>query len=297
VSIGITRNDEIIAVPFNRSSQIWSMKPTGDSRTAVQLTTGLADGRPGLAQLPDGRVGYITRSGDNLDVWIMDADGTNRKQLTSEPRNVEELRATSDGRYFVFSARRDGRSHLYRLETDGSNLTQLTDGDSIEVDSTISPDGRWVVYGYNLFDDTSAKIRLRKISIDGGQPMPFSDVACDTPHFSPDGRSVSCVTGDGKIAIVSADDGSLVKVIEPVRIPVLNVGARWAPEGQALMYIAERNRVGNIWLHPIHGDPPKPLTDFTSGDIYNFAFSHDGSRLYVARGYQIRNAVLITNFR
>jgi Tol biopolymer transport system component len=119
----------------------------------------------------------------------------------------------------------------------------------------------------------------------------------DTPHYSPDGRFISVVTKDYRIGIVSADTGALVRVFEPVQNPVLNVGARWTPDGQALVYVAERNKAGNIWRQPINGDPPQPLTDFTSGDIYNFAFSHDASRLYVARGYQIRNAVLISNFK
>ena len=43
--------------------------------------------------------------------------------------------------------------------------------------------------------------------------------------------------------------------------------------------------------------PNSPLTDFGSGDIYNYNFSSDGKRLYLARGYSTRNAVLIRNFK
>jgi TolB protein len=296
-NIGITNNDEVIAVPFNRSSQIWAMDAEGDSGAAVQLTSGLADGRPGIAPLPNGRVGYITRSGDNLNIWIMDADGSNRSQLTNEPPITEELRSTLDGRYFVFSARRDGRSHLYRIDGDGSNLTQLTFGDSLEIDSTISPDGEWVAYSSFVVKDGNSSTRLWKVSIHGGEPLPLSDGEFETPHYSPDGKFVSVVTKDNKIGILSSDDGRLIKVFEPAPKSVLNTGAHWTSDGRALMYIVHRQNVSNIWLQPINGDPPQPLTYFTSGDIYNFAFSSDGARLYLARGYQIRNAVLIANFR
>lgn len=70
-----------------------------------------------------------------------------------------------------------------------------------------------------------------------------------------------------------------------------------AADGKALVYIVLYKNVGNLRLQPINGCEARPLTDFTGGDIYNFAFSDDGAKLFVARGYSIRNAVLISNFR
>jgi len=55
-----------------------------------------------------------------------------------------------------------------------------------------------------------------------------------------------------------------------------------------------QNGVSNIWSQPVDGGEPKPLTDFTSGSIYHFAYSLDGTRLFLARGQQIRDAVLIS---
>lgn len=292
LSLGITDRDEILVVPYNRSSQIWRMNTDGEARTAVQITNGQTDGRAGIAPLADGRIGYISRVGDNLGIWTVNADGTDRKQLVSEPPVVEELRAAPDGRFFVFSARRDGKSHLYRIDTNGANLEQLTFGSSYEVDSTISPDSSWIVYN----SDDGSKNRILKIPSSGGEPVQLGDTDCRTPHFSPDGKFVSCVTGE-KIVIISTTDGSLVKIFETQKNPILNIGARWTPDGQRLIYILYRQNVCNLWQQPLDAAPPKPLTDFTSGDIYNFAFSSDAKNLYVARGYQIRNAVLIKNFR
>jgi Tol biopolymer transport system component len=69
------------------------------------------------------------------------------------------------------------------------------------------------------------------------------------------------------------------------------------PDGKSLAYIAYTRGVANIYIQPIDGKPAHALTDFTSGDIYNFAFAADGSRLYLARGYAVTNAVLISNFK
>jgi Tol biopolymer transport system component/DNA-binding winged helix-turn-helix (wHTH) protein len=297
-SLGITDNDEILAVPFNRSSQIWQMNPNGDSRTAVQITNGLADGRAGLATLADGRIAYIARVGENLSVWLADADGQEQKQITYDPPFVEEVRGSPDGGFLVFSAAAgDQRSHLFRMDADGANLRQLTFGNSYNSDSTVSPDGNWIVYASQSRDKIDAKHSLLKIPSAGGEPVLLSDTDCYAPKFSPDGQFISCVRG-AKFIIISAADGSVVKTFEPVKIPHLSVGAHWSPDGRELIYIAHQKGFSNLWRQPLDGgEPPRPLTDFTSGEIHNLAFSADGSRLYVARGYQLRDAVLIKNFR
>jgi Tol biopolymer transport system component/DNA-binding winged helix-turn-helix (wHTH) protein len=297
-SLGVTDKDEILAVPFNRSSQIWSMDAGGDSGTAVQITTGQADGRGGIAPLADGRVSYLTRNGDGFSIWLMGADGTGRNQLTTDPPNIEELRAAPDGSFFVFAAPLDRLSHLYRVDADGTNLTQLTFGDSHEIDSSVSPDGKWVVYASMVFNSGYGKSALWKIASGGGEPVRLADIECTTPHFSPDGKFVSCVVEYlKKIIVISAEDGSVVKTFTSDKTSVLNTGSRWTPDGKALAYIAFHNNVGNIWLQPINGDAKYQMTDFTSGDIFNFAFGATDSRLYLARGHSIRNAILISNFK
>ncbi len=299
VSLGVTDKDEILAVPFKRLSQIWTMDASGDSRTVAQLTNGQADGRGGIAPLADGRVAYLTRNGDGFSIWLMNADGSGRKQLTTDPSAIEELRAAPDGRFFIFAARREGRSHLYRVNADGGNLMQLTSGESNEIDSTISPDGNWIVYDSVVVNDNQERTAMWKVSSDGGLPVRLADNVCTTPNYSPDGKFISCVSvRDGsKISIISADDGAPIKTFAITVQPVLNIGAKWTPDGKALAYIVFQKNINNIQLQPVNGDAAYPLTDFTSGNMYNFTFSSDGSRLYTARGYATRNAVLIRNFR
>ncbi len=48
ISLGVTKDGGVLAVPGTRSCQIWSMDPNGDAASAVQITRGAADGRPGL---------------------------------------------------------------------------------------------------------------------------------------------------------------------------------------------------------------------------------------------------------
>jgi Tol biopolymer transport system component/DNA-binding winged helix-turn-helix (wHTH) protein len=295
-SLGITNENSIIAVPHNRLSQIWAMNADGDSRSAVQITKGVADGRSGIAPLPDDRVGYITRNGENLSLWTVNANGTNQKQVFNELPFIEELRATPDGRYFIFSARRDKYNHLYRLDADGTNLKQLTSGESYEIDSTVSPDSRWIFYNSNIFDGANWKSSLQKITIDGSASVRLTADGTKqfAPQISPDGKYIADVSADEKLMLMT-DDGAVIKTLGIAESPILYV--RWLANGEALTYPVYKNNIGNIWQQPISGGNLRPLTNFTNGEIFNHAFSSDGKKLYVSRGYQSRNAVLIKNFK
>ena len=293
-SLGVTDSDQVISVPFSRSSQIWTMNPDGNAKTASSLTKGSSDGRSGLAPLPDGRIAFTARISESHGGWIVDADGSNRRHIVSDPPIIEELRATPDGKYFFFSAIKNERSHLYRADADGGNVKQVTTGDTFETDSSASPDGKWIVFDSMPAKDLDNR-RLWRTSIEGGAPTKISDVKCAVPNYSPSGKYISCIW-EHTIFVISSEDGNLVHTFAAVKIPALNVGARWTPDEKSVVYMASQKGTTNLWVQPLDGSRPRRLTDFPNGNIYNFAYSHDGSKLYLARGFQIRDAVLISGF-
>lgn len=293
-SLGITADNFILAVPHKMFSQTWVMNADGDVRTAMQLTNGQADNF--VSPLPDGRVGYVTRIGGDRKIWIMNADGSDQHQIADVSPSMEELRATPDGRYFIFSARYDGFAHLYRIDTDGQNLTPLTSGESSEVDSTVSPDGRWVYYLSDVKVGNDIKTYLKKTEIDTGTTVDLKQIASPmAPHISPDGKAITIYTADG-LKIFSASDGSQISSLKTEGGAEFWIGARWTPDGRSVTYLVHRGNSNNIWVQPVSGAPARQLTDFPQGYIYTYAYSHDGTKLYVARGYQTRDAVLIKNF-
>ena len=51
--------------------------------------------------------------------------------------------------------------------------------------------------------------------------------------------------------------------------------------------------VGNFWVQPLAGGPPKQLTSFSSEIIQDFAFSADGKSMALLRGNVAKDVVLI----
>ncbi len=295
-------SNRLVTVQSETKSNIW-LAPNGEAARAATITTGVGriDGRDGLAWTPDGRIVYASNARGNLDLWVMNGDGSNQTQLTENSRINNHPAVSSDGRYIIFASDRGGTPNIWRTELDGSNPKQLTSG-SGEDNPQSSPDGKRVIY--TLLG--AGKPTLWQVSIDGGAPQQLTNKYTATATFSPDGKSIACIYREDqansplKMAVFPASGGEPARIFntaifqdEPSRLPP----PRWTPDGRALTYVVTSGDVSNIWLQPINGDSPRQLTTFKSDRIFAFEWSHDGKKLIVARGMVASDVVLISNFR
>jgi len=72
---------------------------------------------------------------------------------------------------------------------------------------------------------------------------------------------------------------------------------RWAPGGEAVDYVLTRSQVSNIWRQKLTGGPPKQVTNFESGLIFDFEWSPGGNQLALTRGNLSSDVVLISDFQ
>jgi eukaryotic-like serine/threonine-protein kinase len=151
---------------------IW-IAPEGDAKRAVQLPTGNVGffGSSGstLSWTPDNGIVFVSTETGNLDIWLMDSKGENRRQLTTNPNADFSPVVSRDGRYVVFTSSRAGNKNIWRMGIDGSDQKPLTSGVA-DGFGTISPDSRWVFYSSLV----SGKPTLWKVSIDGGTSIEIS---------------------------------------------------------------------------------------------------------------------------
>ncbi len=287
----------LVTVQTETGAGVW-IAPQGDGSRARQISSGRYDGLTGLAWMPSGKLVYTSRESGLTDVWSMDKDGKNQKQLTANARFNNYPWATSDGRYILFSSTRQGAAQrIWRMDSDGGNLKQLTEGPGDSLPQS-SSDGRWVVF----HSVSSGPIRALKVSIDGGEPVRLIDKWTANPTVSPDGNLVACFYREDqpnapiKVAVIPFAGGDPVKVLDISQSVTGPAGLRWTPDGSALTYIDTTNGVSNIWSLPLNGGPPKQLTDFKADKIFWFDFSRDGKQLVLSRGTQTSDVVLIRDF-
>jgi len=288
----------LVTVQTEVEMNLW-VAPQGDAGRAKQISSGRGDGSAGLSWMPGGKIVYTSRASGFGDIWSMEQDGKNQKQLTAHARANSYPWATPDGRYIVFtSTRARSTRSIWRMDPDGGNLKQLTEGPG-DIYPQSSPDGRWVVFQSVRSGLTSAW----RVSIDGGEPVPLTDKWTANPTVSPDGSLIACFYREGesnptvKVAVIPFAGGDPVKVLDIPYSVSGPAGLRWTPDGRALTYIDTTGGVSNIWSLPLDGGPPKRLTEFKTDQIFQFDFSRDGKQLALSRGTQTSDVILIKDFK
>jgi Tol biopolymer transport system component/DNA-binding winged helix-turn-helix (wHTH) protein len=277
-------------------SKVWTIPADNVSR-AKQLTFGSGGHRMKLSWTSGNKIVYDSSVGNSTSISIMDADGNNPKHLMGDMTGRARVHAstvTADGRYIVYVSDLTGTRHIWRMNIDGSNAIQLTDGAG-EDQPVCSPDGKWVFY----VSMEPGMLYLQKVPIEGGESVKLSDLYVHMPAVSPDGRLIACLTFSGdtpwRIAIFPVEGG------QPVNFLPNNVqGAtalRWTPDGRALTY--SENPIGSsrIWIQPLAGGPPRKLIELETDRIFDFDWSPDGKHFACIRGIWARNIIMVKNFR
>ena len=76
---------------------------------------------------PDGsRIAFTATDGGNSDVWVMAADGTGARKLTTDPALDLSPSWSPDGKRIAFVSDRAGTPQLYLMNADGSGVRRLT---------------------------------------------------------------------------------------------------------------------------------------------------------------------------
>jgi eukaryotic-like serine/threonine-protein kinase len=298
-SLSITADSSaIVAAQQDRSSRIWVGQMGDGEDRAKQLTVGKFDGLNGVAWTPNGKILCVLKTGDDSNIWLMNRDGTERKQLTADSTVKMVPQMSPDGRHIVFSSLHGESFNIWRMDADGGNQKQLTRNAFGDFDPRYTPDGQSVIY-WSWTDADSG--RIQKVSIDGGEPVPLTDYWAILPAISSDGNLIAAGYQDEQqmphLAIIPSAGGHPIKLLSLPSSVVPFAGFGWTADSGSLVYVQKRNGVSNIWSQPINGDPPKQLTNFKSDLIFKFALSADGRNLALARGTQTRDVVLIREFR
>ena len=199
------------------------------------------------------RHGHPTGSAANL--WRIDADGTNLKQLSFGAGDVGPT-CSSDSPWVYY--RNVVNQRIMRVPIAG--------GDSEIVPGTVLPDLILGVPGMGLSRD--------------GKHLAF--VAMKSGEH-----------GELKIAVLNLVGGSEPRTRILDADPRVVAETRFAPDSKSVVYIINENGADNLWLQPLDGSPGRQITNFPSDSIQNFEFSPDGKSIGVLTSHIESDVVLL----
>ena len=94
----------------------------------------------------------LLRPGE-LEIWVMDADGSNQRQVTDVGGANFAPYWHPSGEKILFSSNHQDPSgrdfEIYMVNLDGSDLTRITNSEGFDGFPVFSPDGRYLVFGSN----------------------------------------------------------------------------------------------------------------------------------------------------
>jgi Tol biopolymer transport system component len=278
-----TDGASIAALRTSADSSLWLVaaqeKGSAQQITPRSSTEGIRD----IIALNDGAIGFTARKDGDRPIWIMAEDGSARRQITSQTGGAWAVFSLPHGRGLVFTQSGDGESgvHVWRVDLDGGNLRQLTNGAGERL-MALSPDGKTL-----LFTRSELPNELWSVALDGGEPLRFLDRFNGIGRYSPDGRLffhnvLEEIDGRQRNVyyIVPTGGGEPLVRIQP---PGGAADFAWLEDGSGLTYTLTIDGVQNLWRQPADGGEPVQLTHFAEGRIPDHRHAPDGTRILVER--------------
>ena len=228
------------------------------------------------------RIAFSNLVFDNYEIYVMDADGGNRENLSNHPVDDTDPDWSPNGTKIAFVTNRDdGVFQVYVMDADGSNQIRLTYGPRDKRHPDWSPDGRKIAFTVlpNLDDD----VWIRQIDIidAGGQNREkFEDHAMQ-PSWSPDGQKIAFASTrdrSAKIYVIGADGQGLVRVTHGL---LGGQSPAFSPDGRRIAYYSWDEKFHHIHLVEADGNNGVRLTH-NQEHYVDPAWSSDGGTIAYA---------------
>jgi hypothetical protein len=201
--------------------------------------------------------------------------------------------------HILFTAipRNGGGPHLFRMNGDGSEVTQLTDAGGVRA-PFCTPDSQKAYFTIrDNADDLLAA--LWSVPLAGGTPRKeFEAHTLGSILLTPDAKFAELVLARNLAESLEIVDLTSLRIVH--RLPLdlsYSEGASplFSPDGKAIVEGATSNTGNTLRYQPIDGSPAHSMIDPTHNTITDFAWSPSGSKLGVLQLGKSSDVVLITD--
>ena len=254
---------------------------------------------------PDGKSVAFSYKGD---LYLVDSEGGEARQITSNPAYDYSPVWSPDGKTVVFASDRYGNFDIYKVSVEGGVPVRLTTHSAKETPWTFTPDGKNILFTACIQDPASSALfpkssmtELYSVSIDGGRPVQVLATPAEEVSFigktgdfiyqdCKGGENIwrkhhtSSITRD----IWKYEGGRHVKLTS---FEGEDRSPRVSKDGKTVYYLSERGGSFNVYSFP-ENDPQKitavtkhkthPVRFLTVSDDDVLCYGYDGD-IYVKK--------------
>jgi serine/threonine protein kinase/WD40 repeat protein len=311
ISPDVDRQGNIVASRTRMQFDIWRYPVDGSAeenvRKGVQITH-----QTGSVQTPsvspgDRELVYLSDSGGHGNLWIMDLQTRQNRQVTFEhdPEVTVGVPVWSpDGKHIAYVKRglNAWNVDLWLMNPDGSDAHKVSDGGGW---ACWSPDSRWLYFS----PPSQNGFQIKKVSSDGGPILSVRDEG-QKPAVDAAGKlyfvqTLPAINGlsDMEILVADPENGPARKLAQVsgsrlsswvLMQPVLS------PDGKWLAMLLTDGPTTNLWAQSTDGGRMRRITDFGTQATFitrRVSWSSDGKSIYAAVGEGEADIVLLSNVK
>jgi TolB protein len=238
------------------------------------------------------RIAYVTKRGQNFNLWVADADGEGAQSALSSSEPIISPAWAPNGRqlaYVSFEARKP-TIYVHEVATGKRRLVANFKGSNSA--PAWSPDGRTLAL--TLSRDGGSQLNLLDVSAAGSEPRRIAQSASiDTePAFTADGKTIYFVSdrgGSPQIYRVPVAGGS------PERVTfsgTYNISPALSPDGRWLAYISRVSGAFKLHVMELASATVNAITDTIADE--RPSFSPNSRMLIYATQQQGKEALMTT---
>jgi Tol biopolymer transport system component len=203
--------------PDRSKGYVWAVYPTYDiyaadlqGKIVSKLTGSPGYDAEATVNWKTGKIVYTSTASSDLDLWIMNTDGSGKKRITTAAGYDGGAVFSRDGKQLVWRANHPSKPEaiqrykelldasltspmkmeLFIADADGRNIRQITNFGCASFAPSFTPDGKKIIFSSNKHDCDGRRFELYMINTDGTGLEQVTSFGGFTsfPEFSPDGK-------------------------------------------------------------------------------------------------------------
>ena len=260
---------------------------TGCMDGSVPVAPELGHSRPeGIGEHgggPPASVAYGSRAdGGPPEIWVMNADGSDKVQLTNTPGPVAingQPDWSPNGQSIALMSTRTGNAEIFVIASDGSGATNLTNHPATDQAPVWSANGKQIAFHSNR--DGNFEVYVLDVATSDITRLTTHAGVDQFPDWSPNGKEI-VFQRDGDIHVMDLRTGEVSRLTFTPQMEDMPV---WSPSGRQIAFMSQREGYPSVFVMDADGSNPVNITPRPAGVTTSWqsawpGWSRNGQQVY-----------------